>query len=516
MADTAIKTEEEKKEYFDSPEELDMKVQQLAEWILESQNLCCFTGAGISTAAGIPDYRSGYGTVLETGPGCWEKAAFKNKYKEDMKQAGKALPNAYRVPFNTTIQQARPTKTHMALVELQNRGILKGLVSQNIDGLHRKSGINPEILADLHGNTNLELCLKCGREHMRDFRVRTAQKAKEHKTGRICDTPGCKGELKDTIINFGENLVPEILRKGFALHAMADLSIAMGSSMRVSPACEMPLGTKLNGGRFVMINLQKTQIDMAADLVIHERVDKVIELLMAKLEMPIPDFRRSMRLKVSLSQDKRQVLFTGVDSNGACYTLFKSLRVTGLTPAAATFPARGQQVQPFTQAISNQRVTEISAQCTFQGHYNEPVLTLKIPMDALRSAGALEFDMIYHVASGRFERVAMLNSATREDLGAAQFSTVAAAQPQAQRGGSPAARPTPASRAPAPTKTAANRGKSTNVTAVRKARPAFGAALGAGRPKAAQQEMQAAAAQIAALADEYDYEGAAASAVPAQ
>ena len=88
----------------------------------------------------------------------------------------------------------------------------------------------------------------------------------------------------------------------------------------------------------------------------------------------------------------------------------------------------------------------------------------------------------------------MLNSATREDLGAAQFSTVAAAQPQAQRGGSPAARPTPASKAPAPTRTAANRGKSTNVTAVRKARPAFGAALGAGRPKAAQPAFQAAAA----------------------
>ena len=514
MADTAIKTEEEKKEFFDEPEILDLKVQQLAEWVREAQNLCCFTGAGISTSAGIPDYRSGYGTVLETGPGCWEKAAFKNKYKEDLKKAGAPLPNAYRVPFNTTIQQARPTRTHMAMVELANRGILKGVVSQNIDGLHRKSGIDPDILADLHGNTNLELCMKCGREHMRDFRVRTAQKAKEHRTGRICDTPGCKGELKDTIINFGEGLVPEILRKGFALHAMSDLSIAMGSSMRVSPACEMPLGTKLTGGKFVMINLQKTQMDAAADLVIHERVDRVIELLMEKLEIPIPDFRRSYRLKVSLSQDKRQVLFTGVDSNGACYTLFKSLRVTGLTPAAASFPARGQAVQPFTQAISNQRVTEISAQCTFQGHYNEPVLTLKVPMDVLRSEGALEFDMVYHVASGRFERVAMLNSATRADLGAAQFATVAAAQPQAQRGGSPAARPTPASRAPAPTKSAANRGKSTNVTAVRKARPAFGAAFGGARPQAAQQQMQAAAAQIAALAD--DYEGAAAAAVIGQ
>ena len=174
MASTAIKTEEEKKEFFDSPEELDMKTTQLAEWIRDSQFFSIFTGAGISTSSGIPDYRSGYGTCLPTGPGCWEKAANKNKYKEDLKRSGKSLPLAYRVPFNTTIQQARPSPTHMAMKELMDRGILKGCVSQNIDGLHRKSGMDPDKLADLHGNTNLELCIKCGREHMRDYRVRCA------------------------------------------------------------------------------------------------------------------------------------------------------------------------------------------------------------------------------------------------------------------------------------------------------------------------------------------------------
>ena len=77
MASTAIQTEEEKREYFDDPATLDMKVTQLAEWVKNSQFMTVFTGAGISTSTGIPDYRSGYGTVLETGPGCWEKAAFK-------------------------------------------------------------------------------------------------------------------------------------------------------------------------------------------------------------------------------------------------------------------------------------------------------------------------------------------------------------------------------------------------------------------------------------------------------
>ena len=85
MADTAIKSEEEKREYFDSPEELDEKVSMLAEMVVMSQHMVAFTGAGISTASGIPDYRSGYNTVLETGPGCWETAANKQKYLRDVK-----------------------------------------------------------------------------------------------------------------------------------------------------------------------------------------------------------------------------------------------------------------------------------------------------------------------------------------------------------------------------------------------------------------------------------------------
>ena len=81
----------------------------------------------------------------------------------------------------------------MALYELIRKEKLKFIISQNIDGLHRKSGIHGDCLSELHGNTNLEICMKCGREHMRDFRVRTANKAHDHKTGRTCDTPGCNG-----------------------------------------------------------------------------------------------------------------------------------------------------------------------------------------------------------------------------------------------------------------------------------------------------------------------------------
>ena len=120
MASSAIRTEEEKKEFFDTPEELERKCTLFAQWIQEAANFAAFTGAGISTSTGIPDYRSGYGTVLPTGPGCWEKAAYRQKYKDELTRAGKPLPLAHRVPFNTTIQQARPSPTHMALVEMMN------------------------------------------------------------------------------------------------------------------------------------------------------------------------------------------------------------------------------------------------------------------------------------------------------------------------------------------------------------------------------------------------------------
>lgn len=104
MADTAIKTEEEKKEYFDTPEELDRKCDLLAQWIKSSEHFVAFTGAGISTAAGIPDFRSGYDTVLETGPGAWEKAALKAKVEKKV--------------VTKPIQKALPTSTHMAFVAL--------------------------------------------------------------------------------------------------------------------------------------------------------------------------------------------------------------------------------------------------------------------------------------------------------------------------------------------------------------------------------------------------------------
>ena len=118
----------------------------------------------------------------------------------------------------------------------------------------------------------------------------------------------------------------------------------MGSSMRVIPACDMPLTCTETGVKVVIINLQKTPADRYASLLIHEKVDKVMKMVMKHLKIPIPDFRRTYRLKMSIQENRKKVQLTGVDANGACYTLFKNLRVTGLSMSPASLPTNARQV----------------------------------------------------------------------------------------------------------------------------------------------------------------------------
>ena len=145
-----------------------------------------------------------------------------------------------------SIQKAYPSKTHMALVELMKKippksfwNHLKFVVSQNVDGLHRKSGIPASKISELHGNSNLEYCEKCERVYMRDMRCRIETNVRLHRTGRKCRMPGCNGFLKDSAINFGEYLHPQIYSKGEQNCTQADVCLAMGSSMRVSQLPEL-------------------------------------------------------------------------------------------------------------------------------------------------------------------------------------------------------------------------------------------------------------------------------------
>lgn len=162
-------------EIFDSPELLHKKIEELAVMVRESKHLVVFTGAGISTSSGIPDFR---------GPkGVWT-----------LQRSGKGVPGA-SLPFHRAV----PTLTHMALVELEKTGRLKFVISQNVDSLHLRSGLPREKLAELHGNSFKEICPSCKKEYLRDFEIETIG-LKD--TPRRCSDKNCGARLKDTVLDW--------------------------------------------------------------------------------------------------------------------------------------------------------------------------------------------------------------------------------------------------------------------------------------------------------------------------
>ncbi|CAN0875113.1 NAD-dependent protein deacetylase SRT1 [Linum grandiflorum] len=296
-------------EFFDSSSLLQEKIGRLAKIIQKSKHLVVFTGAGISTACGIPDFR---------GPkGIWT-----------LQREGKALPQA-SLPFH----RAMPSITHMALVELEKAGILKFVISQNVDGLHLRSGIPREKLSELHGNSFMEQCPSCGAEYFRDFEVETIG-LKE--TSRRCSDLNCGAQLKDTVLDWEDALPDKEMLPAEKHCRMADVVLCLGTSLQITPACNLPLKCLRGGGKIVIVNLQKTPKDKKACLVIHGLVDKVITGVMEALSMRILPFVRIDEFQIimtqSLSADKKFVNWTirvgSVHGPKAPLPFIKSIKVS--------------------------------------------------------------------------------------------------------------------------------------------------------------------------------------------
>merc|ERR1719161_2549591 len=236
-------------EQYDPDDVLVEKLDKLAQMVRESDHFVAFTGAGISTSAGIPDFR---------GPdGKWTREA----------QGEEAIIGVQTV-------KAFPTPTHMALVDLHKRGTLKYVISQNCDGLHRHSGLPAAAISELHGNGNVEICEDCGRQYFRDFRCdRLKPKACDHFTGRFCRSKSCNGRLLNSTIDFGQGLPEKPFEKAREHSSKADLHLALGSSLTVSPANHMPAKTAKSGGKLVICNLQKTPLTEMADFQIFAKTD---------------------------------------------------------------------------------------------------------------------------------------------------------------------------------------------------------------------------------------------------
>eukprot|EP01126_Amoeba_proteus_P040091 TRINITY_DN425_c0_g2_i6.p1 TRINITY_DN425_c0_g2~~TRINITY_DN425_c0_g2_i6.p1 ORF type:complete len:533 (-),score=100.88 TRINITY_DN425_c0_g2_i6:475-2073(-) len=352
MAYTAHPTQERIQEQFDDEICIIKKAKLTSELIKRSKYVTFFTGAGFSTSAGIPDYR---------GPeGVWTIG----------KYGGKRL-SPYVDPIKAT-----PTKGHMSLVELQNQGILKHVLSQNIDGLHRKSGILSQNISELHGNTLLEKCPICEKEYLRDFNVSsTSPYAKVHTTGRKCTRPGCDGDLQDSIINFGEDLNEFVLSKAWSETRKSDLIIVLGSSLTVRPACDMPrcLGKDPNK-HLIICNLQWTPLDGLATLKVHSRSDVFMELVLKELGFTVPEFILSRYLQVSRIRPNT-VAFTGLDTDRTPVTFLNAIEHIKPDGLVVLY-----EEEPFHLQVE-EKTEEIAIRLHFMGHYNEPPLdiTLKIP-----------------------------------------------------------------------------------------------------------------------------------------
>ncbi|RKU46367.1 hypothetical protein DL546_003134 [Coniochaeta pulveracea] len=348
MASTAPKVPLE--ERFEASDEVERKADALADQIKRSKHFIAFTGAGISTSAGIPDFR---------GPdGAWTLRA----------------QGRQRTSKTVSTLQAIPTPTHMALAELSKRGILTYLVSQNCDGLHRKSGIHPDKLSELHGNSNREYCKNCGKDYIRDFRaVATYEKTvHDHRTGRKCTR--CGGALHDSIINFGESLPAEALQRAFDHAKAADLCLVLGSSLTVTPANEIPEEVcRKRRGRLVICNLQKTPLDQLCELRIHSKTDEVMNRVMDKLSIPIPPFILHRRLVVELNKPeagRQKLTVYGVDVDGTPVTFLRSVRLVN--------NRRLVRKEPFEFDLRDEALpgTQLSLEMEFMGHYGEPNLEL--------------------------------------------------------------------------------------------------------------------------------------------
>ncbi|KAL3877299.1 hypothetical protein ACJMK2_035029 [Sinanodonta woodiana] len=242
-------------EFHDSMEKLKEETKRIAMMIKTARYCIAFTGAGISTAAGIGDFRG--------KDGKWTNMDKKKEY--GAKGVKKSKP---------PISSYRPTYTHEALQKMVEMGFIKHVISQNCDGLHRLSGIPPERLSELHGNCYIEKCEKCGTRYERKFSHRTVPVGHKalvppqpchkchinHRTGGICEKQDCEGYLMNTIINFGDFLEDSVLSDAKAEASKADLVFCLGSTLQVTPA-NMLIEMGQKPTRLIICNRQVTPYD---------------------------------------------------------------------------------------------------------------------------------------------------------------------------------------------------------------------------------------------------------------
>lgn len=240
-----------------------ISIDALRELLRGARRAVVFTGAGISTESGIPDFRS--------PGGIWSRMA--PIEFDDFVRHEHMRREAWRRKFETdkSIRAAAPNRGHRAVASLVARGVVSCVITQNIDGLHQASGVPEDRLVELHGNTTYARCLSCTQRHELDP-IREAFEA--HGTLPVCES--CGGLVKSATISFGQAMPEAAMRRAEQATLACDLFLAIGSSLVVYPAAGFPVLAARSGAKLVIINREPTDLDPLAELVINAEIGEVL------------------------------------------------------------------------------------------------------------------------------------------------------------------------------------------------------------------------------------------------
>jgi NAD-dependent deacetylase len=245
--------------------DLDTAMADLKEMVQEAGVIVPFTGAGISTECGIPDFRSPGGLWTKNRPIPFDEFLASQEARNESWRRRFAMAEQFG--------DAQPGRGHRALASLYRAGKVPAVVTQNIDNLHQASGFAPEHVVELHGNTTYGLCLDCAER----YELSWVRQRMDAANGCAPDCPTCGGYIKTATISFGQAMPDAAMQRAQGLALCCDLFLAIGSSLVVWPAAGFPLIAKRNGAQLIIINREPTEFDDIADLVVRQDIGTVLE-----------------------------------------------------------------------------------------------------------------------------------------------------------------------------------------------------------------------------------------------
>jgi NAD-dependent deacetylase len=255
-------------------QDLDALADRLADLIINAKRVVVFTGAGISTESGIPDFRS--------PGGIWERFDPEEFTYQSLMSSPEARGKWWQIFQERGLTtDAEPNQAHLAIAELNKLGKLDCVITQNVDNLHQKAGVPDKKVLELHGNMRWVSCLSCGKRYPIEH-----AKARLDKGEKIPDCEACHGILKPDVVLFGETLPEGVFEEATHRSHSADLFIVIGSTLIVYPAAYIPAEAVNSGAKLVIINLSSTPLDSRATVLIRakagETMTKVIQLVREK------------------------------------------------------------------------------------------------------------------------------------------------------------------------------------------------------------------------------------------